>query len=122
MHLLASSAIFGVVSIASICAAQAAAYGNPSGCAAFREDWDNVSDLMILITSEEAVRWERSCPLVSPKFDGAEMQVVCSGEGEKWPLVITLYIDPKRPDVMVYSEDDPASPGDAEFTELSLCK
>jgi len=52
-----------------------ASYGNPSGCAALREDWDNVSNLMVFVTPDEVARWEQSCPLAKPSYDGKEMRL-----------------------------------------------
>ena len=121
MARIIAAGVSAVLASTSICAAQVASFGNPSGCAALREDWDNISDLMVLVTPEEVGRWEQSCPLTNPSYDGKEMRVTCTGEGDEWPMLISLYIDPKRPDVMIYSETDPENKGSVMLVELSRC-
>ena len=114
--------LLALLASGSICSAEMAAYGNPSGCAALVDDWDHVSDLMVLVTPEKAVQWEQECPLTNPNYDGKEMRVMCSGEGEEWPLIITLYVNPDRPDVMIYSVTDPNDATQQQMVELSRCK
>lgn len=97
------------------------AFGNPSGCAAYREDWDNASDLMLLVRPGEIAEWESFCSLPSDDFDGEEMIANCSGEGEDWPMTVSITVPETRPDVMIFIEVDEATGRATRTVELWRC-
>jgi hypothetical protein len=105
-------------------AAQAvdAAFGNPSGCAASRDDWDNASDLMLLVRPGEISHWESSCTLPDSTFDGREITATCSGEGEEWTIKLSLTVPETRPDVMIYIEFDEETGRPLRTDELWRCQ
>lgn len=116
--LVAAAAILGAVHAAC---ASGDGFGNPSGCAAYREDWDNASDLMLLVRPGEIAQWETSCTLPPGDFDGEETIANCSGEGEDWTITVSLTVPETRPDVMIYIEIDPKTGRATRTVELWRC-
>jgi len=117
-----------VVAVAALLAtthlanAEDAAFGNPSGCAAFREDWDNSSDLMLLVRPGEISHWESACVLPDAPFDGREIAATCSGEGEDWTIKVSLTVPETRPEVMIYVEFDEETGRPLRTDELWRCQ
>ena len=99
-----------------------AAYGNPSGCAASRDDWDNASDLMLLVRGTEIEFWESACTLPDAHFDGTDVTARCSGEGEEWTIEVSLTVPETRPDIMIYVEFDPETGRPVRTDELWRCQ
>ncbi len=114
-------AIVALLGAAHGVAAADVGFGNPSGCAAFREDWDKSSDLMLLVRPGEIAQWETSCALPDIPFDGAETIANCSGEGEDWTITVSLTVPETRPDVMIYIEVDPKTGRATRTEELWRC-
>ena len=98
------------------------AFGNPSGCAASRDDWDNASDLMIMVRGTEIEFWESACTLPDARFDGTDVTARCSGEGEEWTIKVSLTVPESRPDIMIYVEYDPESGRPVRTDELWRCQ
>ena len=116
-----------VAMVAAFCGAEfahgaEAAYGNPSGCAASRDDWDNASDLMLLVRGNEIDFWESACTLPDARFDGADVTARCLGEGEAWTIQVSLTVPDTRPDIMIYVELDPQTGRPVRTDELWRCQ
>lgn len=102
--------------------ADGGAYGNSSGCHAHRQDWSSVSEDLVLVTREEARRWEQMCSLSNPNDRGRPMEVTCGVDGNERKAIVKLYANPEWPDVLVYEELDPSQPDSDFITELNLCE
>ena len=118
---LAMAALAALLATATAADAADVGFGNPSGCAAFREDWDKSSDLMLLVRPGEIAQWETSCTLPAGDFDGTETVATCSGEGEDWTITVSLTVPESRPDVMIYVEVDPKTGRSTRTEELWRC-
>ena len=115
--------LVAVSALAGVQSAQAAdmAFGNPSGCAGHRDDWENASDLMLLVRPGEILQWETSCTIPDGIFDGRETVATCSGEGGTSTITVSLTVPEQRPDVMIYVEIDPATGRSTRTLELWRC-
>ncbi len=100
------------------------AFGNPSGCRAHKGDWEHVNDGMQLVTRDSVRAWEQLCKLSEPNFEGNPMEVRCSGEGERWSKILSLFVNPAQPDALIYQEYERSPQGERRrirMVELARC-
>ena len=50
------------------------------------------------------------------------MQVTCSGEGEEWPMIVSVHVGSTRPEVMIYTERRPDDESSVSVVELARCE